>query len=534
MEGKTGKSGPRLGRTVRSRFAQNRGKRSEGVLIHSTVGNSSIDGDQDEGERVTYSLGKQSRWLLPEVIKTHTDEFDGEVVLVERYKSKGSRKFSRSKIYSVFSSNKNITNNTSQKPKRKRSRARDFPQDVEKEEIKTRYDVEYPLPAGCWSKGIKKPVAYNHGKRKKHSFTNLTFEDDFEDPTDTENSEIEDEEDLINCCDRASSLDLCLFVNHDQTFQAKGTSKSGRSVEHEECKLVPPVKCVFFESESEMHKAHLNFLEQIRAGSSLLDTKHQTRNNVPSNANKRKGHRHGKTRNPNSVSPEESVVLVGRSPHPVEPVHPDIDEGVVIRLRKQEVAGEALAQQWGDMHKEGASYPRSFLLNITPFLSISNCKEVFIVFRVFEDSAYVNAGEVRVLVNLAICNDKNNGSRIARDFISQIQARDAEQEIWTLEDISSVACFCVQEEELDGTNGSVDHKEPRPPRMSLNVFTKLFGLKSKAYSSQGAKQEVKEQFTVVGGFGKGSTVAPSAQIVKQQHECEICFKEIVQDKGNVF
>ena len=88
MVWKTGKFGVHSGKTVRSR--RSHPKRSEGLLIQTTVENACRKEDQDEGESITYSLGKQNRWLLPEIIKTTSfdleeREFLGhgdEVVLV--------------------------------------------------------------------------------------------------------------------------------------------------------------------------------------------------------------------------------------------------------------------------------------------------------------------------------------------------------------------------------------------------------------------------------------------------------------------
>lgn len=85
MEWKKGKAIAHTGRTVRSRFAQTRGKRSEGLLVRSTITNPLHVSNEDEAGIISYSLGKQNRWLLPEVIKTNSVEFEGEVVLIERY-----------------------------------------------------------------------------------------------------------------------------------------------------------------------------------------------------------------------------------------------------------------------------------------------------------------------------------------------------------------------------------------------------------------------------------------------------------------
>ena len=72
-------------------------------------------------------------------------------------------------------------------------------------------------------------------------------------------------------------------------------------------------------------------------------------------------------------------------------------------------------------------------------------------------------------------------------------------------------------------------REPRQPRMSLDVFSNLFGWKSKTFSAQGAKQEIKESILMAKDLNTASSlVASSGQ--EQWLECEICFKE-TQDLG---
>ncbi len=201
-------------------------------------------------------------------------------------------------------------------------------------------------------------------------------------------------------------------------------------------------------------------------------------------------------------------------------------------MRRQEITPAALAEQWNHMYKEGASYPRAFVLNVTPLVCFSNSKlEAFIVFRVFEDHAKHNSGEAKVLVSMVVCNEKNNTEKTLADFISQIKRRSAEQEFWTLEGIVNVAT-CFLEGHLNNANGKADFKEPQKPRLSLDVFTNLFGWKSRTFSSQAAKQQVKECLAKVNGTTTASAAAVSDGI-QRILECEICFQEIMMHKGEL-
>ncbi|KAL9954848.1 hypothetical protein ACROYT_G042431 [Oculina patagonica] len=525
MEGKHGRSGARSGRTIRSRFAQSRGNRSEGLLIHSSFHTCSSKGGQDEEEVVTYSLGKQNRWLLPEVIKAGFDDRE-EVVLVERYTNVGNKKRGRSDCISVF----NSKSGTIRKPKRKLAQAKDLLGDSD--EVKARYEVAYPHPSGSRLKSAKRPEGHL-GKRKKNSFANSIVEED-DDLSEIEYLDSEGEEDFSEqITDSSSRLDLDLLINMSSKTSPglhageMSTSKSMKCTQHEQSQLEG--KCIYVENDEEMQEKHLEFLAQIKAGDSLLDTRDlQIKNNQSSKPKEQKRRR--RARNLDNKSSNESVPPAEICSIPIEPVHRDVCESVVIKLRRQEITPAALAEQWSHMYKEGASYPRAFILNVTPLISLSNSKEAFIVFRVFEDHGKYNSGEAKALVSMVVCNEKNNTEKTLADFISQIECRSAEQEIWTLEDIANVA-ICFLEGHLNNANGKADYKEPRKPRLSLDVFTNLFGWKSRTFSSQGAKQQVKECLAKVNGTTTASAAAVSDGI-QRILECEICFQEIMMHEDS--
>lgn len=528
MEGKHGRSGARTGRTLRSRFAQSRGNRSEGLLIHSSFLTCSSKGVQHEEEVVTYSLGKQNRWLLPEVIKTNSAGFEDceEVVLVERYMNVGNKKRGRPDCISVFNSKKG----TIRKPKRKLAQVKDLLGDSK--EVKARYEVAYPHPSGSRLKSTKRPAGHL-GKRKKNSCASRIVEDD-DDLSETEYSDSEGEEDFSEqITDSSSRFDLDVLINSSSRASPgahageMSTSKSVKCTQHEQSQLEG--KCIYVESDEEMQERHLDFLAQIKAGGSLLDARDlQIKNNQSFKPKEQKRRR--RARNLDDKSSNESVPLAETCSFPLEPVYQVGCESVVIKLRRQEIMPAALAEQWSHMYKEGASYPRAFALNITPLVSLSNSKEAFIVFRVFEDHAKHNSGEVKALISMVVCNDENNTEKTLADFFSQIKCRSAEQEIWTLEDIANVA-ICFLEGHLNNGNGKADYKEPRKPRLSLDVFTNLFGWKSRTFSSQAAKQQVKECLVEVNGITTTSAAAVSDGN-QRILECEICLQEMMH-KGEL-
>ena len=527
MEWKRGKSGARNGKTHRSHFVQSRGNRSEGLLIHLTDAYCSSKGDQDEKDAFTYSLGKQNRWLLPEVIKASSVGFEDRegVVLVERY-TRNQR--GKADCVSVF----NSKSGTFRKPKRKFAQAKDLLGDSK--ETKTHYEVVYPQPSGSRDKSTKRPASHL-GKRKKNYCTSSILEDDCDDMSEIEYSDFEEEEDFSEqITDSSLRLDLEALINLSPKSSSEAysgchgssTSQSMAWKQREQNQLQR--KCIYVEGNKEMKETHLEFLAQIKAGWSLLDARDDIKNNQSPKLKVKKR----RARNQNDKLADKSIALGDTSPFTTKPVDPLAGcEGVVITLRRQEIVPEALEGQWSNMYKEGASHPRAFALNVTPLMSLSNSKEVFTVFRVFEDHAYCSSGNVKALVSLVVCNDGNSIENIMTDFISQIKLRKADQKVWTLEDIANVA-ICIQREHLSHVHGKVDSKEPRKPRLSLDVFTHLFGWQSKTFSSQAAQQQIKGCLPAVTGIATSEVNVMSGD-KQRMLECEICFLEM-EGKGELY
>ena len=540
MEWKKGKAMVHIGRTVRSRFAQTRGKRSEGLLVRSTITNPSHVSNEDEEDIVSYSLGKQNRWLLPEVIKTNSAEFEGEVVLIERCSE--NNKTRRQGTLSVFNSKKNdSTNDASKKAKRKRTRCKQSPTVVEENSLKTQFEVTYPNPSGWMSKSNKRP-AVHQGKRKKNTCKNWMSEDDFDGNSDTECCYSEDE----NCFseeifDRTSS---CLF-NFDLLVDlstrsvqssARKSATSGTLHREKESKLAE--KCIFVDSDDEMHKEHLEILSQMNAGCSLFDVRIQmknadvTRGRVQKRRQRNQGTRRQQENNNSPVSEEAVAPVDTTAPHvkPLSYIFSNEVEGVFIVLRKQDIVPIALEQHWGQVYKEGACHPRAFVLNVTPLLSIHNSKDVFIVFRVFEEQCLtLHSSEAKAVVTIVVCNDDACSTRVPKEFATNIEAKSADQKFWTLEDIVSVASICFCSDAISCSKEGMHIREPGQPRMSLDVFSDLFGWKSKTFSAQGAKQEIKESIPMAKDLNTASSLVASGG-QEQWLECEICFKE-TQDLG---
>ena len=358
MECKRGKSAVRTGRTHRSRFAQSRGNRSEGLLIHLLDVHYSSKGDQDEKEAVTYSLGKQNRWLLPEVIKASSVGYEDRegVVLVERCTR---NKPGKADCVSVF----NSKSGTFRKPKRKFSQAKDLLGDGK--ELKTHYEVVYPHPSGSIGKSSKRPA--NHlGKRKKNSRGRSVLEDDYDDMNETEYLDVEEEDDFSEqIIDNSHNLDVQALIKSSpktssEVYTGHHGNSSSQSTAWKQCKQNwLQRKCIYVEGDKEMEETHLKLLAQIKAGWSLLDARDEIKNNQ---LRKLKVQKH-RVRNRNDQSASKSMSQGDTCPFQAKPVNPAAGcEGIVITLRRQETMPAALEQQWFSKYKEGVTFVMRYSL----------------------------------------------------------------------------------------------------------------------------------------------------------------------------
>lgn len=536
MEGKRGKLG-RKGRTFRSQFSQIKGGRVEGLLIHSSGVSSLQDEDQSVEEVITYSLGKHNRWLLPEVIKTGcvSSGNDEELVLVERYANASHRKPTRADCISVF----NSKNGTLRKPRRKLAHTKDLLRDDEK--IKSRFEVTYPNLSGSWSIRPKKPFRH-HGKRKKNNYNYSSTSDclleDYDDEVVETDFDSEFEEDFGEQLDRSSSLGLDMLMRNSssvpQTHYGKEMSSLNKNWRDKQIEPEQTKRHFLVNDGTEMHQRHLEYLEEIKAGSSLLDSREEQ---IQSNKNIRNPEvgkkRRRRARNPalssvaGSKVANESVLQLKTCSDPVECPNPDIDDGIVLMMRKHEIIPETLAQQWHHMYKEGSSYPRTFSLNLTSLIPLSTGDEVFVAFRVLGDHERCHSGEIKAVLNMAVYRDgMDDYNKTVSDLISQISMMQSDQKIWTIQEITDLA-ISFHLELAKNKTVKVHCKEPRKPRLSLDVFQDLCGWTSKAFSSHTAKYQVKKCLSEVTGHPEMSTAAiPLDSNFVMMEFCGICFQEV--------
>ena len=545
---KTRKFGVKHGRTVRSSFGISLAKRSEGLLIQTLN-----EGKQDEEQSVTYSLGKQNRWLLPEVIKTGSVEKkqSEDVVLVERYTSQlqGNERSNRPDCFSVF----NSTDGTTRESKRRSARVEDLLS--HSDSMKTRYEVTYPHPSGIWSDKTKwstRKQTAHFNTRKKSSIVNWTIEEDFEeiDNPDPYLSHQDDEDDFsdfndLTCQSYSSNTDRSLtfhlesFITSTSQKAKKSHKKKSRPLPEDGkgCKSAKG-KAIYVESDVDgMHDAHEEFLAQIQETSSpVMDDSWQEEGGWGQRGGGwrwrggRRGYHRGsrrRYRRKYRVMPPSSDVPTG-SMEPVETAlvsdsHDDCQ--CFLLLNHQETSPASLEKNWGEKYKEAACFPRVFILDATPEDSQSNSEELFVLFRLVEDCLECDAGNVKARVStVVVCSDENAHESVLRKFNSSIQMNNARQKIWSLQEVVNIAMNCFQSVVASKTVS----QGPRKPILALDMFTELFGWKSETFSLEMAQQEVKNSMRK-----KNTRQAvpeappPSVTMVSvdhcQQTECVICF-----------
>ena len=561
MVQKTGKFGVTNGRTVRCRSGRrSHARRTEGLLIQTTVGNSSIEGKQNEEESVIYSLGKQSRWLLPEVIKTNSVEFDEQesekVILIERFTTEENKKNRRPDCFSVF----NSTNGTTRESKRKLARVKDLLSETEPTNM--RYEVAYPHPVRSWHierEWNTRRKSANLGTRKKNSFVNRTITEDLDDingPDPYYQVDEYDFSDFTECqsyprdVNRSLTFDLGSFISSSSPKPKKSPKKKSLPLQMKDTKgkkepEFQKGQVIFIESDDEMFDAHQEFLAQIEESSSAriqqdLYGGHRRGRGTRGRGGWRPGPGRGRGRgrgrggyHPYSTYAEETLPLPNMPVVPEEPftAPPELDEcddkWVFLMLSHQEITGAFLEEKWGEKYKEAACFPRTFSLNATPQSSQFNGEELFVLFRLVEDCLRHDTSKVKASVSaVVICNNENAQELVLTEFISLMQKKSTKQEIWSLEDVVNIATNCFQSNIAKGT----EFTEPRKPRLSLEIFTELFGWTSETFSLNAAQQEAKKYLkekvnhTLPENSPTAETMATSNN--QQWSECGICYRQL--------
>ena len=552
MVWKTGKFGVNNGRTVRS--ARTPGKRSEGLLIQ-TIASSEGSRDQGELKTITFSLGKQNRWLLPEVIKENSVEVEkDEVVLVERY---SNDKHDRPDCFSVY----NSKSRTTRKSKGKFARANDLLSDFQ--EINTRYEVSYPHPSGSWQneKQLRRQTK-QLGARKKNSFPNWNFEMEFEEVSepDVPCQEIDgdsSEQFYSSNSDRSVTLDLGLLLENSKQKKQKCSAKTKTSwqmKEAEESKQLPLRKgeCIYIDSGDDMYNAHHELLSQTMYDSDFDDEEDWTGGGLwysrgrgrwrggrgrgrAAWRGRGRGRGEGRARGRGGVHhyiPNEA--LPSANSETSEPstkflafsVEDSYEQFAFVNLSRTETNPTLLKERWGEKYKEAASLPRAFILNVTPDTCQCSGGEMFVLFKL--DCMKYDTREVKAQVStVVVCNEEGMHESVLAEFICKIKARSTEADICSLEEVVSIAnsCFYLN------TDKNVEESKPRQPKLCLDVFTKLFGWNSKAFSLKRAQQEVKTYLTnrEKSHPENALVVVPMLTADHAQQECGICFMEFEHD-----
>ena len=140
-------------------------------------------------------------------------------------------------------------------------------------------------PSGSRKRSTKR-TASHLGKRKKNSCASSIFEDDHDDISETEYSDVEEEGDFSGqIIDNSHSLDLQALINLSPKTSSeayagcRGNSTSQSMAQKQLKQNQLQGKCIYVEGDKEMEETHLELLAQIKAGWSLLDAREEIKNN---------------------------------------------------------------------------------------------------------------------------------------------------------------------------------------------------------------------------------------------------------------
>lgn len=546
MVWKTGKFGVNNGRTVRSKRTPR--KRSEGLLIQTTAFS---EGSRDQGEEVktiAFSLGKQNRWLLPEVIKENFSEVEkDEVLLVERYTSD---KHDRPDCFSVY----NSKSGTTRKSRGKFARANDLLSDIE--EMKTRYEVSYPHQSGSWQNEKQCRRQTKHlGARRKNPFANWNFEMELEEVKEPDLSCHEIDEDFseqfyTSNSDRSETLDLGLLLKNSTQKKQKCSAKTRIFWRTEEAaKSKKPTlskgECIFIESGDDMFNAHHELLAQIQEASHNFGFYDEQEECIRRDGNdlqfwysRGRGRGRGGLRGrgqgrggvqhyiPNQTLPTAASETSKLSTKFTELSEDSYEQFASVYLTHTETNPTLLKERWGRKYKEAGSLPRAFILNTTPDTCHCSEGEICVLFQL--DCMRHDTRKVKAHVStVVICNEEGIHESVLAEFISKMKAMSSEAGICNLEEVVNIAnsCFYLN------TGNNADKSKPSQPKLSLDVFSKLFGWSSKALSLKRAQQEVKIYLTdrEKSQSENDHTVVSTLRVDHPQRECGICFMEFQYD-----
>ncbi|XP_031569850.1 uncharacterized protein LOC116304285 [Actinia tenebrosa] len=567
MAGKNGKHGHHTGRTLRSPFA--RSSRREGVLVkkvRQTSENSEEIPSASLIDTISYSLGKQNRWLMPEMIKTSANpqEVVGEesdFLLVEQRSTQIGR---RGRCISVYDS----SNGKIRKPRRRYGEAQSLRDESSQAELE--FEVLYPIAKGSWPlnsevkysekcRGTRKGSSKNRRGKWSESLWSAMVDDYFnegdedydDDGEDFDAGDDDDSDD--NAHDNMhfeESKGHSLFISLGEYVrnQAKPPSRIQRQSFNNAVR--GQNKCSFKDKvitidDKERVTEHQRLVANARVMDSLMLSSLKSKEEDLKNTSRKKlkTKRNRSLRQFAALQDEECKKDMMNEDPTMESknankqsLHADcISENYPscgVHLQGTEILASELQKSWGESYREGGCDPRKFAIDLTGLMK-SYSKESDIDLAVMEilfelkkpevKTSDICKASVKLLLHEGLSElnlSFETTELIKREFIDSLSNNGSD--VCSVNKIINDGVKSIEKYEILQDQKPSKTSEKKPLYTS-DVFAEVLGYKGRSCTErevfiEARKEVVKKSENDAEGLGVSSSCTSEAA-------CGICFED---------
>lgn len=565
MAGKTGKHGHHTGRTVRSPFA--RTARREGILVkkvRQTSENSGETPTQGLVETISYSLGKQNRWLMPEMIKSTANPHEvvgeeSDFLLVEQ---RGTQNVRRGRCISVFdSSTRKI-----KKPRRRYGEAQSLKSESSQADLE--FEVLYPVAKGSWPhnsevkfsekcRGKRKGSSKNRrGKWSESLWSGMAEEDgyfsdeneeDYDD--DVDNFDDGDDNDgdggmyFEESQDHSlyASLGEYVFVNQTQQpscVQRPSTDKAVRG--QSKCSFKNNIIVI---DNKELVDEHERLLSKSRAMNSfILNSLKSKEKNLKNTSRKKPKHRRNRALKQYMVVEEEEYRSDMTSEDPSiesnsankqsSDFTPENYPFCEVNLQEAEILAPELRKTWGNNYREGGCHPRKFAIDLTGLVkSSSKYIDLAVMAVLFElkksevKTSDICRASVKLLLHDGLSElntSQETAELIKEEFLDLLSDNGAK--VCSVGEIINAGVKSIEKYEIHQDQKPLKISQKKLPFYTSDVFAEVLGYQGRSCTErevliQAKKEVMKKDENDPEGSSVSSSCIPEA-------ECGICFEDL--------
>lgn len=220
-------------------------------------------------------------------------------------------------------------------------------------------------------------------------------------------------------------------------------------------------------------------------------------------------------------------------PEPVAPapkliLTPEKKLGTQLEISRSNIEPEKLKQSWGELYREGMSYPRKFAIDVTTL--ISSCHGNTSVLFEQQEGAIDNSDVVSTSVSLIVApdtmtdSDKPFSDALA-EFARNLEIISKDDILFNVKDIIDVAVLAVDKYVAkDNTRQKSDaiYKKPRTGIKAFKMLNKALGWEMMPMTVTEALLEIKQNRTFTSAVDMSS-------VTNKEPCCGICFMDFDYD-----